>query len=116
MAAADIVAHGLVDPEGHEISGREKFREFWHQFRTTFPDIRVEVQDALVDGDKIMVRCMVRATHLGEGLAVGPTEKAVSFTGMVLAHVRNGQLVEVWDNWDFLSLYQQLGAIPHSFV
>jgi steroid delta-isomerase-like uncharacterized protein len=116
MAAADVVAHGLVDAGGQEISGREKFHQFWRGFRQTFPDIHIEVHDALADGDKVMVRCTVRATHLGEGLALPPTQKPVSFTGMVVARVQNGQLAEVWDNWDFLGLYQQLGAIPHSFV
>ena len=111
LAAADVVAHGLVDPQGAEVSGREKFRAFWRQFRTAFPDVRVDVHDELTDGDKRMVRCTVMATHSGQGMGAA-TDKPISFSGMVIARVENGQLKEVWDSWDFLSLYQQLGALP----
>ena len=116
MAAPDIVAHGLVDAQGQEISSREKFHEFWHQFRGAFPDLRVDVHDAMADGDKVMVRCVASGTHRGEGLNMIPTQKNVRFTGMVIARVRNNQLVEVWDNWDFLALYQQLGVAQLSFT
>ena len=39
----------------------------------------------------------------------GPTNKAVSITGMCIARVENGKIVEGWNNFDFLSMYQQLG-------
>ena len=116
MASEDIVAHGLVDAQGREISGREKFHEFWRQFRGAFPDIRIEVNDEMVEGDKVMVRCTVYGTHQGEGLGMTPTRQSVKFGGTVIARVRAHKLVEVWDNWDFLSLYQQLGAAKLSFI
>ena len=115
LAAADMVAHGLYDARGKEVSGRAKFKEFRRQFRTTFPDVRVEVNDALADGDKVVVRCTVQATHSGEGMGA-PTSKPVSFTGVVIARIENGQLKESWDSWNFLSLYQQIGALPASFA
>jgi len=115
LAAPDMVAHGLFDAQGKEISGREKFKAFWRQFRTTFPDVRVDVNEALADGDKVIVRCTVYATHSGEGMG-SPTRKPISFTGMVIGRIENGQLKEAWDSWDFLSLYQQIGALPALFA
>jgi steroid delta-isomerase-like uncharacterized protein len=116
MASENIVAHGLVDAQGKEISSREKFHEFYRQFRTAFPDLRADVHDAIAEGDKVMVRCVAHGTHRGEGINLRPTQEKVRFTGMVIARVRDNQLVEVWDNWDFLSLYQQLGAAKLSFA
>jgi steroid delta-isomerase-like uncharacterized protein len=115
MAAVDIVSHGLFDAQGQHVSGREMFHVFWRQFRTTFPDARVDVDDALAEGDKVMVRCTVHATHSGEGMG-SPTGKPISFTGMVVGRIENGLLKEVWDSWNFLSLYQQIGALPASFA
>jgi steroid delta-isomerase-like uncharacterized protein len=111
LAAADVVSHGLFDSQGAHVSGREMFKAFWRQFRTAFPDVRVDVNDELTDGAKNMVRCTVRATHSGEGMGP-PSHKPVSFTGMVVARIENGQLKEVWDSWDFMGLYQQIGALP----
>ncbi|MDR3404280.1 MAG: ester cyclase [Chthoniobacter sp.] len=116
LAAPNMIAHGLLDAQGQEISSVGKFKVFWRQFRSAFPDIRIAIEDALADGDKVMVRCTVWATHQGDGLGLAATKKPVKFTGMVIARIRNGQLVEAWDNWDFLSLYQQLGAVPSSIV
>ncbi len=116
MAAHDLVAYGLVDARGQHIVGRQKFKEFWRQFRDAFPDLQVEVEEALTDGDKEVVRCTVRATHSGTGLGLAATHKPIKFSGMVIARIEDGRLVEAWDSWDFLSLYQQLGAVPASLV
>ena len=72
----------------------------------------MEVNDALMDGDKAIVRCTVRATHSGDGIGVPASQKAVSFSGIVIARIENGKLKESWDTWDFLGLYQQIGAVP----
>jgi len=116
LADPDMVAHGLVDARGEPISGVAKFKDFWRQFRETFPDIHIDVQEALGDNDKEIVRCVVRATHKGDGIGIAATHKPVKFTGTVIARVKDGRLVEAWDNWDFLGLYQQLGAVPRSLA
>jgi steroid delta-isomerase-like uncharacterized protein len=116
MAAVDVVSHGLADPQGKEISGREAFHAFWRQFRSAFPDMRFVIEFALTDGDKVMVRCTAQATHQSDAIGLATTRKPVKFTGMVVARVRDGQLAEVWDNWDFLSLYQQLGAVKNPVI
>jgi steroid delta-isomerase-like uncharacterized protein len=115
LAAPDIVSHGLVDARGNDIAGREAFKAFWRQFRGAFPDVHVDVEDAINEGDKVMVRCTVRGTHTGEGM--GPaTGKKITFTGMCLARVKVGQFVEVWNSFDFLALYQQLDLVPATFA
>ena len=116
LAAPDVVGHTLVDSRGTLIAGREAFRGFWRDFRATFPDIRIKIEDALADGDREMVRCTIYATHRGDGIGLAATNRPVKFCGMVLARVRNGQLVEVWDSWDFLGMYTQLGAMPPSIA
>jgi steroid delta-isomerase-like uncharacterized protein len=116
LAAPDVVAHDLVDARGRRISGREVFHSFWHEFRATFPDIQIEVDDVLIDGEKELVRCTARGTHTGAAMGMTATHKPVQFKGMVMARIRDGQLVEVWENWDFLGMYQQLGAAPAPMV
>lgn len=116
LADPNMVAHGLVDARGEPISGVAKFKEFWRQFRETFPDIHIDVQEALAEADKEIVRCVVHATHKGGGIGLPATNKRIKFTGMVIARVKDGRLVEAWDNWDFLHLYQQLGAVPASLA
>jgi len=109
MMTEDSIVHGLKGPDGKEIRGPAAFKPFYHQFRTAFPDIRITVEDALVDGDRIAVRCQVTATHAGHGVAGAPTNKTVTIDGMCIARIAGGRIAEGWNNFDFLSMYQQLG-------
>ena len=115
LAAPNVVSHGLIDAQGTDIAGREVFKSFWRQFRSAFPDLHINIDDGIIEGENVMVRCTVRGTHAGEGMGLAATQKPVTFTGMCVARVKDGQLVEVWNNCDFLSLYQQLGVVPASF-
>jgi predicted ester cyclase len=38
-----------------------------------------------------------------------PTNRTINISGMVFARVKDGKLIEGWNNFDFLSLYKQLG-------
>jgi predicted ester cyclase len=53
----------------------------------------------------------VTATHTGEGLRLAPTNRPVEFTGIGIAKVADGKMVEVWNEWDFLKMYAQLDAL-----
>ena len=111
MFAEDGVAHGLADGSGAELRGPAHFREFHGRFREAFPGIEVVVEDAISEGDKVAARCTVRAKHEGHSLGFAATNREVEFTGMTFARVRNGKIVEAWNNFDFMAMFQQLGAL-----
>lgn len=111
MFDCDGVAHGLTDQQGNELRGPEGFKPFFESFRNAFPDIEVIVEETVVEGDKIAARCKVRGTHKGESVGIAATQKPVEFSGMCIARVKDGKIVEAWNNFDFMSMYQQLGAL-----
>ena len=111
LFAEDGVAHGLSDESGSELRGPAGFKPFFHKFRSAFPDIQVLIEDAIAEGDKVAVRCSVRARHTGEGLGLAATNQPVAITGMSIARVKDGKIVEAWNNFDFMGLFQQIGAI-----
>ena len=111
LMAPDVVIHGLQDAEGNELSGREGFIPFFHRFRGAFPDIEVVVEDTVAEGDLIAARCSVRATHGGHTLGFAATFRPVAFTGMCFVRVRNGKIVEGWNNFDFATMSSQLQPV-----
>lgn len=111
LFAEDGVAHGLGGEGGGSLRGPANFRVFHQSFREAFPGIEVVVEDAVSEGDKVAVRCTVRAKHEGDSLGFAATNRAVEFTGMSFVRVRDGQIVEAWNNFDFMSMFQQLGAL-----
>ncbi len=66
----------------------------------------------MLRGNRVVVRRTVRGTHQGEWLGIAPTGKPVTFTGIWIARLTDGNLEEQWVNFDALGLLQQLGAIP----
>ena len=111
MFAEDGVAHGLADDSGAELRGPAHFRVFHSKFREAFPDVEVSVDDAISEGDRVAARCTVRGRHEGHTLGFAATKLPVEFTGMTFARVRDGKIVEAWNNFDFMSMFQQLGAL-----
>lgn len=112
LLAADARMHGLPTPDGQPLCGPAAFVPFWRRFRAAFPDIRIDVERTVTEGDMVAVHCRVVARHLGDDLGIKATHKPVEMWGMGMARVRNGQIVEAWNAYDFLTLYQQVGILP----
>ncbi|HLL13992.1 MAG TPA: ester cyclase [Pyrinomonadaceae bacterium] len=111
MFAEDGVAHGLADETGAPLRGASGFKPFFRNFRSAFPDIEVIVEDAITEGDRVAARCRVRATHAGDGLGYAATQRPMEITGMTFARVRDGKIVEAWNNFDFMGMSRQLGVL-----
>ena len=111
MFAEDGIAHGLADEVGNPLRGPAGFKPFFRKFRAAFPDIEVVVEDTITEGDKIAARCTVRGKHQSDSLGFAATQQPMEITGMTIVRVRDGKIVEAWNNFDFMSMFQQLGAL-----
>jgi steroid delta-isomerase-like uncharacterized protein len=110
LFAADGLAHGLAGAE--PLRGAAGFQPFFRTFREAFPGMEVVVEEAIAEGDLVAARCTVRAKHEGDALGFAATNRPVEFTGMCFTRWRDGQIVEAWNNFDFMAMFQQLGVAP----
>jgi predicted ester cyclase len=76
-----------------------------------FPDLQATIEDAIAEGDKVVVRKSWTGTHEGEFMGIPPTGKRVSFEGIVIWRIKGSQIAERWAAIDRLGLMEQLGAI-----
>jgi steroid delta-isomerase-like uncharacterized protein len=111
MLAEDAVVHGLSDDAAKPLRGPQGFLPFHAQFREAFPSIEVVVEDTIAEGDKVVVRCSVRGKHLGDSLGFPASGAQAEFDGIAIVRVKNGKFVEAWNNFDFMKMYKQLGAL-----
>jgi steroid delta-isomerase-like uncharacterized protein len=109
LLAPDAVLTGQTGPQ-EEIHGPEEFAAFAARIRNAFPDTDIVVEDAFGIDDKVVARWSATMTHSGDGLGVPATGKRVRITGMSIARIVNGKIVEGWDNWDRLAMLEQIGA------
>ena len=111
MVTEDLVVHGLSDVKGEAIKGVKEFDRFHSQFVNAFPNIQVKVEDLIAEGDKVAARCTVSAKHTGDALGLAPTYADVDFTGIAIVRIKDGKIVEAWNNFDFMKMNRQLGII-----
>jgi steroid delta-isomerase-like uncharacterized protein len=88
------------------------FRQLVEATRHAFPDVEVEVQDTVAEGDLVVFHDHVTATSKGDFLGVPPNGKTIEWTEIHFLRVADGRIVEHWTNFDQLGILQQLGAIP----
>ncbi|HXN97156.1 MAG TPA: ester cyclase [Candidatus Acidoferrales bacterium] len=81
-------------------------------YRTAFPDLHLTIEDVIAEGETVMTRWSCRGTHKGDLNGIAPTGKHITITGLTVARVSNGKIVEGYVNWDALGLMQQLGVVP----
>ena len=111
MLGANAIVHGLSDDSGNPLIGPASFKPFHEKFREAFPDIIVKLDDLIAEGDKVAVRCSVQGKHQGRSLGFDATQAPVGFTGMVIVRIDEGKIIEAWNNFDFMKMYQQIGAL-----
>ena len=109
LLAPNAVARGQEGAET-ELRGPEEFEKFVKKIRNAFPDITVSVEDILGVDDKVVIRWSATMTHSGNGLGLAATGKRVRSTGISIARLQGGKIMEGWDNWDQLGMLQQIGA------
>jgi predicted ester cyclase len=79
-------------------------------FRVSFPDVHMEVEELIAEGDTVVGRFTCSATHLGEWLGQAPTGRRFERVDEVaIFRVRDGRIVHAWSLEDTLGRLRQLG-------
>jgi predicted ester cyclase len=90
---------------GADLSG---FKGMLTAMSTALSDVRFEIDDLIAEGDSVVARWKMEATHTGSLMGEAPTGKRVSSRGLTYYRLVNGQIVED-DPLSTPDLFQQLG-------
>jgi predicted ester cyclase len=107
--AADYLDH---NPPPFGVPGIEGLKQAMQMFFSAFPDLHVEVEDLVAEGDKVVGRLTVTGTHQGEMMGIAATGKRISMAEIHIVRYSGGKVVEHWGIEDNMSMMQQLGVIP----
>ena len=106
---------------GHAV-GRDGMRKVFEALFSTFPDFHYRIDEATAEGDRVVCKCTMTGTHLGEptalttafgGLLMGvtPTRRKVEVLQFHSFRVRGDEIIEHSAVRDDLGMYKQLGLI-----
>ena len=73
--------------------------------------MKIVIEDMVAEGDKVAARCSVGGKHEGDLMETAATQSPVEFTGMTIVRIENGKIVEAWNNFDFMTMYKQIGRL-----
>lgn len=112
----DLLADGFIEHEaapGMEPT-KEGVKQLFRMYRASFPDLRMDVEEVLPSGDKVVGRIRATGTHTGEAFMGLPASgKSVDVQLIDITRFDDDGLArEHWGVVDTLSMLQQLGAIP----
>jgi steroid delta-isomerase-like uncharacterized protein len=109
LHSADFQHHdaGAPDPGG----GPEGYKRRNAAFLHAFPDRRVTIEDQVAEGDKVVTRSTMRAIHTGDLASIPATGRHVTVTATIISRIRDGQIVEEWEDWNALGMLEQLGVV-----
>jgi serine phosphatase RsbU (regulator of sigma subunit) len=97
-------------PDGPTLErGPEDVKRFVSEFRAAFPDLRINIDEQVAEGDKVMIRATFRGTHQREFRGMAPTGKEIEVKGFTdFRFSEEGKVVESWDSYySELSLMRQ---------
>jgi hypothetical protein len=103
--------HRIIAPSGSPAPPPIKI--FFEQTIAAWPDIEIIVTHAVAEEDRVMGRCVARATHSVAVMGIEPTHKTIETTFWDLHRFDSqGLIVETWNLMDGLSIMRQIGAPP----
>ena len=74
------------------------------------PDFHTTIEDLIAEGDRVAARITMTGTQTGEFFGVPPSGRPFKITGMYIARIANGKIVEHRGVEDAVGLVRQLGA------
>jgi predicted ester cyclase len=81
-----------------------------------YPTINARIKELIAEGDSVAARITFTGTHTGTfdvaSRILPPTGKTMFDTEILVFHLVDRKIVEIWATWDRLSVLEQLGAIP----
>jgi predicted ester cyclase len=83
-----------------DFDGLDGVRQSVSLYRSVFPDLEIEVQDQIVDGNRVASRWVAHGTNRG---------RRATLTGITVSQIADGKIVEDWTVSDTVGLLRQLG-------
>ena len=109
LVSPDFVNHSA--PPGAPPT-REGWKQGFAMLRAAFPDAHLHIEQTIAEGDLVMNRFTVHATHQGELMGIPATGKEVTVGGINIARIADGKVMERWEELDMMGLMVQLGVVP----
>lgn len=111
VIAEDVVLHDQIR-EGGFPPGREGVRVAMERVRAGMPDMTMDLHDIVAEGDLVVMRWSSTATQTGPFNGIPPTNRVATLHAISIVRMKDGRIVEGWQEADRMGMAQELGLMP----
>jgi steroid delta-isomerase-like uncharacterized protein len=90
--------------------GRDGAKPLLAQLTTTFPDLKVTIEEILQDGNKVFVRSTITGTQREPFMGFPAKHRTMTIQAVDIHEFTDGKIVRTWHTEDWLTGLQQLGV------
>ncbi len=109
VVAADIRMPDILPGFPQGIEGVKKIHQ---RTLAGAPDFHTTIDFMVAEGDYVVSHLTITGTQTGEFFGIPPSGRSFRFTGISVARIANGKIVEHRGVEDAVGLMRQLGAMP----
>jgi steroid delta-isomerase-like uncharacterized protein len=110
----------LYSPDYHEddvgqagpARGLESVRRSVRRYLTAFPDLRIAVDDLVVQDNRAAFLWTLSGTHRGGLMNIPPSGRPVTFRGTSIITIEGGKITHNVRIWDMAGLLRAIGLLP----
>ena len=110
--AATHAEHGTVaSPIGGVLEGRDEIARIYRLFFSAFPDLVMQQDEVLIDGDRVVVVARLAGTHAGDFFGMAPTGRHFDVQVALILTVADGLVHDERRIYDFTGVLVQVGVL-----
>jgi len=104
--------HGTVaSPIGGVLEGRAEIERVYRLWFSAFPDMVMDQDELLIDGDRVVLVARLSGTHAGDFFGLAPTGRHVEVQVAQLMTVAGGLVATERRIYDFTGVLVQVGVL-----
>jgi predicted ester cyclase len=88
--------------------GPDDFKAVHRTFCGAFPDLHVEIEDIVAEGDHAAIRWKAVGTHLGDHLGFAASRKKAELHGSSFITVQGNRILDGWNQMDMQAFFKKL--------
>ena len=112
LLASDVRYHGPESLSPTDVTSPADVKEYVEVYREAFPDLRYTVDDVFGSGRTVGARWTATGTHRSDLFGIEPTGEVFVAEGINVFSITDGEIAEVWSQWDTLQMVRELEVLP----
>lgn len=94
-----LTAESVCHADEGDLVGPDQFRDRQYgPFLAAFPDLRIQIEEMVAQGDAVVTRWVATGTHTQEGMGFKATAEPATFRGVTWVRLKDGKFVEGWQH------------------